>query len=55
MVNTATTRDQYSGLNFSGESTTMNRCGVVGCIEGSERDISIICGVVVLVAVVESV
>lgn len=38
MVKTATTRDQYSGLNCSGVSTIMNRIGRVESIEGKRRE-----------------
>lgn len=38
MVKTATTRDQYSGLNCSGVSTIMNRIGRVGSIVGRIRE-----------------
>lgn len=38
MVNTATTRDQYSGLNCSGVSTMMKRIVCVVSIEGKRRE-----------------
>jgi hypothetical protein len=38
-VNTATTRDQYSGLNCSGVSTIMKRIGRTGSIVGNIREI----------------
>jgi hypothetical protein len=34
VVKTATTRAQYSGLNCSGESTTMKRIGLFASIDG---------------------
>lgn len=36
-MNTATTRDQYSGLNRSGVSTMMNRIGRAPSIDGTVR------------------
>ena len=38
-MKTATTRDQYSGLNCSGVSTIMNRIGRVASMEGNKREI----------------
>jgi hypothetical protein len=37
-VKTATTLDQYSGLNCSGVSTIMKRIGRVVSIEGNRRE-----------------
>lgn len=39
MVNTATTRDQYSGLNCSGVSTMMKRIGRAVSMEDKVREI----------------
>jgi len=38
-VKTATTRDQYSGLNCSGVSTIINLIGRMGSTEGRTREI----------------
>lgn len=38
-MKTATTLDQYSGLNCSGVSTMMKRIGRAGSIEGMKREI----------------
>lgn len=38
MVKTQTTRAQYSGLNCSGLSTTINLIGLLGSIDGMRRE-----------------